>query len=91
MAGSYAAVTGDLRTPRPSGFRGDLRLASMLMDAIPCRLCGAPFPDDGGCRCPNCGLYRAVDLGRSGFLNLGAGLVGVYLLTALLVLLTRGW
>jgi hypothetical protein len=63
----------------------------MPMDAITCRLCGAPLPDDGSGRCPNCGLYRAVDLGRSGYLHLGAGLVGVYLLTALLVLLSRGW
>jgi hypothetical protein len=60
------------------------------MDATTCRLCGADLADDGGCRCPNCGLDRAVDLDRSGYLHLVGGLAGVYLITALLVLLSRG-
>jgi hypothetical protein len=60
------------------------------MDASTCHLCGADLPDDGGGRCPNCGLYRAVDLARSGSLRLAGGLAGVYLITALLVLLSRG-
>jgi len=59
------------------------------MDATTCRLCGAPLPAVGGSRCPNCGLYPA-DLGPPGYGRLAAGLAGVYLLTALLVLLTRG-
>jgi len=59
------------------------------MDAPTCRLCGAPFAEDGGPRCPNCGLYQAADLGRPGYRRLLLGLAGVYLLTALLVLLTR--
>ena len=59
------------------------------MDAPTCRLCGAPLPEDGGPRCSNCGLHQAADLGRPGYRRLALGLVGVYLLTALLVLLTR--
>jgi predicted amidophosphoribosyltransferase len=59
------------------------------MDATTCRLCGAVLPPDGG-RCPNCGLHSAGDLDRAGHRRLAAGLAGVYLLTALLVLLTRG-
>jgi hypothetical protein len=60
------------------------------MDATPCRLCGAVLSESDGLRCPNCGLYQAVDLGRSGYRRLAAGLAGVYLLTALLVFLIRG-
>jgi hypothetical protein len=60
------------------------------MDTTTCRLCGADLPDDGSDRCPTCGLYRAVDLDRSGYLRLGGGLAAVYLITALLVLLSRG-
>jgi len=60
------------------------------MDAPTCRLCGADLADVDGLRCPNCGMHRASDLGRSGYRRLAVGLVGVYLLTALLVLLTRG-
>jgi hypothetical protein len=60
------------------------------MDAPTCRLCGAALPEDGGSRCPNCGLHQAADLGRSGYRRLAFGLAGIYLLTALLVLLTRG-
>ena len=60
------------------------------MDAPTCRLCGAALSEDGGPRCPNCGLHQAADLGRSGYRRLALGLAGVYLLTALLVLLTRG-
>jgi hypothetical protein len=60
------------------------------MDVPTCRLCGAALPDDGGLRCANCGLHQAADLGRSGYGRLAVGLVGVYVLTALLVLLTRG-
>ena len=59
------------------------------MDVPSCRLCGAALPEDGGLRCPNCGLYRAGDLGRAGYRRLAFGLVCVYVLTALLVLLTR--
>jgi hypothetical protein len=59
------------------------------MDVPSCRLCGAALPDDSGPRCPNCGLHRAADLGRVGYRRLALGLVGVYVLTALLVLLTR--
>jgi hypothetical protein len=59
------------------------------MDASMCRLCGAPLSEGDGSRCPNCGLHPAGDLGRSGYRRLAAGLAGVYLLTALLVLLTR--
>ena len=58
------------------------------MDADTCRLCGAELPEDAP-RCPNCGLHRAGDLGRRGYQRLAVGLAGVYLLTALLVLLTR--
>lgn len=60
------------------------------MDVPPCRLCGAAPPEDGGSRCPNCGLYQAADLGRPGYRRLALGLAGVYVLTTLLVLLTRG-
>ena len=60
------------------------------MDATTCRLCGADLSDGDGSRCPNCGLHAAGDLGDPGYRRLAAGLVGVYLLTALLVLLTRG-
>ena len=60
------------------------------MDATTCRLCGADLPEGELLRCPNCGLHAAGDLDRSGYRQLAAGLAGVYLLTALLVLLTRG-
>jgi hypothetical protein len=64
------------------------------MDVPACRLCGAVLPEvlpeEGGLRCPNCGLHQATELGRSGVQRLAIGLVGVYVLTALLVLLTRG-
>ena len=60
------------------------------MDATTCRLCGAALPEGDGSRCPDCGLHAATDLDRSGYRRLAAGLAGVYLLTALLVLLTRG-
>jgi hypothetical protein len=59
------------------------------MDAPTCRLCDAVLPEDGP-RCPNCGLHRAAEFGRSGYRRLAVGLVSVYGLTALLVLLTRG-
>ena len=59
-------------------------------EATTCRLCGAALPEDTGLRCPNCGLYRVADLGRSGLRRLAVGLAGVYGLTALLVFLTRG-
>jgi predicted nucleic acid-binding Zn ribbon protein len=62
----------------------------MPMDSTTCRLCGAALPEDDGSRCPNCGLHQAADLDRSGYRRLAAGLAGIYLLTALLVLLTRG-
>jgi hypothetical protein len=57
--------------------------------AAPCRLCGAPLSGDDDARCPNCGLCPVSDLDRRAFGRLAAGLAGVYLLTALLVLLTR--
>jgi hypothetical protein len=60
------------------------------MDVPSCRLCGAALPEGCGLRCPNCGLYQAAELGRSGYRRLALGLVGVYVLTTLLVLLTRG-
>ena len=60
------------------------------MDVPACRLCGAVLPEVGGLRCPNCGLYQAADLGRSGYRRLAVGLVGVYVVAALVVLLTRG-
>ncbi|MDQ1516990.1 MAG: hypothetical protein QOE80_2820 [Actinomycetota bacterium] len=60
------------------------------MDAHMCRLCGAALPEDDGARCPDCGFHQAADLDRSGYRRLAAGLAGIYLLTALLVLLTRG-
>jgi len=64
------------------------------MDPTTCRLCGAPLPPaDGahaGVRCVNCGLYAADDLGRRGYGRVLAGLAGVYVVTALLVLLVRG-
>ena len=60
------------------------------MDATTCHLCGAELPENDGLRCPNCGLYQAGDLGRAGYRRLVIGLAGVYALTTLLVLLTRG-
>jgi predicted nucleic acid-binding Zn ribbon protein len=60
------------------------------MDVPSCRLCGAALPEDGSLRCPNCGLHQAAELGRPGYRRLALGLVGVYVLTTLLVLLTRG-
>jgi len=63
------------------------------MDTPSCRLCGAALPevrpDEDGLRCSNCGLHQAAELGRSGVQRLVIGLVGVYALTALLVLLIR--
>jgi hypothetical protein len=59
------------------------------MDATTCRLCGAELSDVDGPRCTNCGLHRSDDLGPSGHRRLAVGLAGVYLVTALLVLLTR--
>ena len=59
------------------------------MDVPSCRLCGAVLPEESGLRCPNCGLYQAAELGRSGMQRLAIGLAGVYLLTTLLVLLIR--
>ena len=63
------------------------------MDAPSCRLCGAALPevrpDEDGLRCSNCGLHQAAELGGSGVQRLVIGLVGVYALTALLVLLIR--
>ena len=53
-----------------------------------CRLCGGVLPPDPQ-RCPNCGLHPATELGPSGYRRLAAGLAGVYLLTAVLVFLTR--
>ena len=59
-------------------------------DPTTCLLCGAALPPKGGAsRCPNCGLHRAGDLGGAGYRRLAVGLAGVYVLTALLVLLTR--
>ena len=59
-------------------------------DPTTCRLCGAVLPPESdGSRCANCGLHRAGDLGRRGYRRLVIGLAGVYLLTALLVLVTR--
>ncbi len=66
------------------------------MDPTTCRLCGAPLPPadgagaDAGVRCVNCGLYAADDLGGRGYGRILAGLAGVYVVTALLVLLVRG-
>jgi hypothetical protein len=60
------------------------------MDATTCRLCGAPLPAADGSRCPNCGLHSAGELGGPGYSRVALGLAGVYLLTALLVLLARG-
>jgi hypothetical protein len=70
------------------------------MDPTVCRLCGAPLPvpegadgtdgTDDAVRCPNCGLWSAGDLGGGGYGRVFAGLAGVYVITALLVLLTRG-
>ena len=67
----------------------------MPMDVPACRLCGAALPEtlpgEGRPpRCPNCGLYQATELGRSGVRQVAIGLAGIYALTALLVLLTRG-
>ena len=59
------------------------------MDVPTCRLCGAALPEENGLRCPNCGLHQAADLGRAGMRRLAFGLAGVYVLTALLVLLFR--
>jgi hypothetical protein len=59
------------------------------MDVTTCRLCGAALPEADGSRCPNCGLHPADDLGQPGYRRLAAGLAGAYLLTGLLVLLTR--
>ena len=59
--------------------------------ATTCRLCDAPLSGDGDgdARCPNCGLCPTSDLDRRAYGRLAAGLAGIYLLTALLVLLTR--
>ena len=63
------------------------------MDVPSCRLCGAALPEvppaGDGLRCPNCGLHQAAELGGSGVQRLVIALVGVYALTALLVLLIR--
>jgi len=59
------------------------------MEATTCRLCGADLSELDGDRCPNCGLHRADELGRPGVQRLAIGLTGVYLVTALLVFLTR--
>ena len=63
------------------------------MDVPSCRLCGAALPEAGtdgnALRCPNCGLHQAAELGGSGIQRLVIGLVGVYVVTALLVLLIR--
>jgi hypothetical protein len=58
------------------------------MDPTTCRLCGATL-HDGGPRCSNCGLHSVVDVGGTLYSRVGAGLAGVYGLTALVVLLTR--
>jgi hypothetical protein len=58
------------------------------MDPTTCRLCGATL-DDGGTRCPSCGLHSVVDVGRPLYSRVAAGLAGIYGLTALVVLLTR--
>ena len=60
------------------------------MEATTCRLCGADLADADGPRCPNCGLHRVDEPGPSGYRRLAVGLTGVYVVTALLVLLTRG-
>ncbi len=57
-------------------------------DPTTCRLCGTELPEEHS-RCPNCGLHRADDLGPGGYRRLAVGLAGIYLLTTLLVLLTR--
>jgi hypothetical protein len=58
------------------------------MDPTMCHLCGSNL-HDGGPRCPNCGLHSVVEVGRALYSRVGAGLAGVYGLTALVVLLTR--
>jgi hypothetical protein len=59
------------------------------MDPTICRLCGAVLAPAGGSRCQNCGLYSVAEVGRPLYIRVGAGLAGIYGLTALLVLLTR--
>ena len=59
------------------------------MDPTTCRLCGAALSPGGESRCPNCGLYSLSEVGRPVLVRVGAGLAGIYGLTALLVLLTR--
>lgn len=59
------------------------------MDPTTCRLCGAVVPPGDDSRCPNCGLHALSDVGRPVLVRVGAGLAGIYALTALVVLLTR--
>lgn len=58
------------------------------VSTVPCRLCATPVPP-GVERCPDCGLHRATWLSRSTLWGLAAGFAGVYLVIALLVVLSR--
>jgi predicted amidophosphoribosyltransferase len=59
-------------------------------DAPPatCRLCGAPLPEEGG-RCPACGLAVARNVSGAAIRRLVAGLLALYLFTAVVLMLTR--
>jgi predicted amidophosphoribosyltransferase len=53
-----------------------------------CRLCGEPLPE-GAERCPSCGLAVVTDLPRRALWRLAGGLAAIYLLAAVVLLLTR--
>jgi hypothetical protein len=63
-----------------------------VMDEAPstaaCRLCGEALPE-GAQRCPSCAMPVQLELSRRDYWRLGAGILAVYLLTAIALLLTR--
>jgi ribosomal protein L40E len=63
-----------------------------VMDDAPptavCRLCGEALPE-GAQRCRSCSLPVQLELSRRDYWRLGAGVLVIYLLTALALILTR--
>jgi hypothetical protein len=62
------------------------------MDETPlpavCRLCETPLPE-GAERCPSCGLAPATDISRAALRRLAAGVLVIYVFTAIVLYLTR--